>query len=314
MKFKDYYETLGIKRDATSDQVKNAYRKLARKYHPDVSKESDAEARFKEVGEAYKVLKDPESRASYDRLGANWQNGQDFQPPPRRDGGFEFRSGGNGNAGFGEGMDFGDFFEQMFSQQTGHGRRQRTMQMPGEDHHAKMQIDLEDAYRGAERTISLRMPEADESGRIVNRDRTLSVTIPKGVRGGQTLRLAGQGGSGIGGGKAGDLYLEIEFRPHPRYRVDGRDLYLDLPLAPWEAALGASVSVAIPEGSVELTIPPNSTAGRKLRLKGKGLPGKESGDLYVVLTIALPRADTEEEKQAYRTMQQAFSFAPHARS
>jgi curved DNA-binding protein len=263
------------------------------------------------MGEAYKVLKDPESRASYDKLGANWQNGQDFQPPPDQ-GGFNFRQG-NGQTNFGEGMDFGDFFEQMFGQQTGFGRGQgRTTHTQGEDVHAKVQIDLEDAYRGAERTISLRMPQTDENGRVVNRDRTLSVNIPKGIRAGQTLRLSGQGSPGFNGGRAGDLYLEIEFRPHPRYRIDGRDVYLDLPLAPWEAALGTFVSVGLPEGSVELTIPPNSAAGRKLRLKGKGLPGKTAGDLYVVLAIALPRANTEQEKQAYRTLQQAFDFNPRA--
>lgn len=312
MKFKDYYETLGVKRDATQDEIKNAYRKLARKFHPDVSKEADAEARFKEMGEAYKVLKDPEKRASYDQLGANWQNGQDFQPPPNGDAGFEF-SGRGGHPGFGEGSDFGDYFEQMFGHQTGWGRsRGRAMHAQGEDHHAKVQIDLEDAYNGAERSISLRMPVVDDSGHVITRDRTLSVTIPKGIRAGQTLRLAGQGGPGIGEGKAGDLYLEITFRPHPRYRVDGRDVYLDLPLAPWEAALGANVTVPTPAGSVELTIPANSSSGRKLRLKGKGIPGKEAGDLYVVLSIALPPAHSEEAKAAYRTLQQAFDFNPRA--
>jgi curved DNA-binding protein len=312
MKYKDYYEILGVPRDATPDQIKSAYRKLARKYHPDVSKESDAEARFKEMGEAYKVLKDPETRASYDRLGANWQNGQDFQPPPNRNG---FDPAQGGYADFGDTADFSDFFEQMFGRQAGFGRSQRhNIQMPGEDSHARVQIDLEDAYRGAERMISLRMPQADENGRIVNRERTLSVHIPKGIRAGQTLRLAGQGSPGIGGGKAGDLFLEIEFRPHPRYRVDGRDVYVDLPLAPWEAALGASVSVDIPDGPVQLTIPPNSAAGRKLRLKGKGLPGKHAGDLYVVLAIALPRAESEQQKQAYRNLQQAFDFQPRTHS
>ncbi|MFC7287246.1 DnaJ C-terminal domain-containing protein [Herminiimonas glaciei] len=312
MKFKDYYETLGVKRDATQDEIKNAYRKLARKFHPDVSKEADAEARFKEMGEAYKVLKDPEKRASYDQLGANWQNGQDFQPPPNGDAGFEFRGRGD-HPGFGEGSDFGDYFEQMFGHQSGWGHsRGRAMHAQGEDHHAKVQIDLEDAYNGAERSISLRMPVVDENGHVITRDRTLSVTIPKGIRAGQTLRLAGQGGPGIGEGKAGDLYLEITFRPHPRYRVDGRDVYLDLPLAPWEAALGANVTVPTPAGSVELTIPANSSSGRKLRLKGKGIPGKEAGDLYVVLNIALPPATSEEAKAAYRTLQQAFDFNPRA--
>ncbi|HEY6773807.1 MAG TPA: DnaJ C-terminal domain-containing protein [Oxalicibacterium sp.] len=319
MKFKDYYETLGIKRDATQDEIKNAYRKLARKYHPDVSKQDDAEERFKEVGEAYKVLKDPESRSAYDRLGANWQNGQDFQPPPGAAsgaGGFEFHSNGGGF----EGMDFGDFFEQMFSRQAGHGghrahgtRSTHTMRMAGEDHHAKVQIELEDAYHGAERSISLRLPEVDEQGHVVHRTRTLSVNIPKGIRAGQNLRLAGQGGAGIGGGPAGDLYLEIAFRPHPHYRIDGSDVYMDLPLAPWEAALGATVTANTPAGAVELTIPPNSAAGRKLRLKGKGIPGKEAGNLYVVLAIALPRAETDSEKEAYRAFQNAFDFHPRAK-
>lgn len=315
MKFKDYYETLGVKRDATQDEIKNAYRKLARKYHPDVSKQSDAEERFKEVGEAYKVLKDPESRSAYDRLGANWRNGQDFQPPPDA-GDFEFRSNGSGSAGF-EGMDFGDFFEQMFSRQAGHGAYRthgtHTMRMAGEDHHAKIQIALEDAYHGAERSISLRLPEVDERGHVVHRTRTLNVNIPKGIRAGQSLRLAGQGGPGIGGGPAGDLYLEIAFRPHPHYRIDGADVYMDLPLAPWEAALGATVTANTPAGAVELTIPPNSAAGRKLRLKGKGIPGKEAGNLYVVLAIALPRAETDSEKEAYRAFQKAFDFHPRAK-
>lgn len=317
MKFKDYYETLGVKRDATQDEIKNAYRRLARKYHPDVSKQDDAEERFKEVGEAYKVLKDPESRSAYDRLGANWQNGQDFQPPPGAGaGGFEFRSNGGGF----EGMDFGDFFEQMFSHQAGHGgqrthgtRGAHTMRMAGEDHHAKVQIELEDAYHGAEHSISLRLPEVDGQGHVVHRTRTLSVNIPKGIRAGQNLRLAGQGGAGIGGGPAGDLYLEIAFRPHPHYRVDGADVYMDLPLAPWEAALGATVTANTPAGAVELTIPPNSAAGRKLRLKGKGIPGKEPGNLYVVLAIALPHAGTDSEKEAYRAFQQAFDFHPRAK-
>lgn len=311
MKFKDYYEALGLKRDATEEDIKRAYRKLARKYHPDVSKVDDAEERFKEVGEAYKVLKDPETRASYDALGANWRNGQDFQPPPDRDAGFEF-SGRGAHADFGNG-DFGEYFEQMFGHQSGWGRgRQHSMHAKGEDHHAKVQINLEDAYHGAERNISLRMPIIDEHGRVVTMDRTLSVKIPKGVRAGQTLRLAGQGAAGIGEGKPGDLYLKIVFRPHPRYRIDGRDVYVDLPLAPWEAALGASIAVPTPEGSVELTIPPNSSAGRKLRLKGKGIPGKEAGDLYVVLNIALPPADTEPARKAYRTLQQAFDFNPRS--
>lgn len=312
MKFKDYYEVLGVKRDATQEDIRNSYRKLARKYHPDVSKEADAEARFKEIGEAYKVLKDPESRASYDRLGTNWRNGQDFQPPPGSAGDFDFQHAHFGNfssngSSF-DSMDFGDFFEQMFAQQTGrHTRHQSTS---GDDVHAKLQIDLEDAYRGAQRSVSLRLPESDEHGRMHYREHTLSVTIPKGIRTGQNLRLAGQGGKGMNGRANGDLYLEISIKPHPRYRVDGRDVYTELRLAPWEAALGATIPVETPEGKIELTIPAGSQHGRKLRLKGKGIPGKQAGDLYVTLNIVLPVANTEESRQAYRAFRNALDFDP----
>ena len=319
MKYKDYYEILGVKRDASQDEIKGAYRKLARKFHPDVSKESDAEARFKEMGEAYEVLKDPEKRAAYDQVGSKWQGGQDFQPPPGWDEGFEFS--GRGFGGFeGFGTDFGnsgsggdhsDFFEAIF----GRARRaqaQRQAHAHGRDHHAKVMVDLEDAYRGAERAISLKLPVVDPAGHVTTEERTLHVNIPKGVRAGQHLRLSGQGGPGTGQGQAGDLYLEIVFRPHPGFRVDGRDVYFDLPLAPWEAALGAAVTAPTPEGSVHLSIPPNSGAGRKLRLKGKGIPGDPPGDLYAVLQIVLPPADSERAKDAYRAMAKEFDFNPRA--
>ena len=309
MKYKDYYEILGVPRTATEAEIKGAYRKLARKYHPDVSKEGDAEARFKELGEAYQVLKDPEKRAAYDQMGSNWQAGQDFQPPPNWNGGGDF--GGNGGAG-----DFSDFFEAMFGRQGaqgGQGRARRPMHAHGEDQHAKVTIDLEDAYQGAERTISLRVPSSDGSGRVTTQERTLSVNIPKGIREGQSLRLSGQGSPGVGQGQAGDLYLEITFRPHRLFRVEERDVYVDLPLTPWEAALGATVDTPTPDGSVQLTIPPNSAAGRKLRLKGKGIPGKPAGDLYVVITIALPPADNDDARDAYLEMQKAFTtFDPRA--
>ena len=307
MEFKDYYTIMGVARDATQDEIKRAYRKLARKYHPDVSKEPDAEARFKELGEAYEVLKDPEKRVAYDQLGANWKAGQEFRPPPDWDAGFEF-SGGYADSGA-----FSDFFESLFGR-SGAGRPGgATFHARGEDHHARILIDLEDAYHGATRTISLHAPQLDGQGHVRIRERTLGVRISKGVRQGQHIRLAGQGTPGLGGGPAGDLYLEVEFKPHRLYRVDGRDLYLDLPLAPWEAALGAKVKVPTPEGVVDLTVPAGSAAGRKLRLKGRGIPGNPAGDLYVELQIALPPAETEAAREFYRTMQQELAFNPRSR-
>jgi curved DNA-binding protein len=328
MKFKDYYETLGLKRDASPDDIKKAYRKLARKFHPDVSKEPDAEARFKEINEANEVLKDPEKRVAYDNVGSRWQQEQtatgrpsngnaDFQPPPGWDTGYEFSGRGDtGGEAFGNGAEFSDFFESLFGRAGRQaGARRPPSQMAGQDHHAKVMIDLEDAYTGAQRSISLRMPALDDQGQGVLQERTLDVNIPKGIRAGQHLRLAGQGGPGIGGAPAGDLFLEIEFAPHRIFRVDGRDVILDLPLAPWEAALGASVSAPTPDGDVELTIPPGSAAGRKMRLKGKGIPGKQPGDLYVVLQIALPPATSEAAKSAYAAFAafgKATDFNPRA--
>jgi curved DNA-binding protein len=308
MKFKDYYEILGVARGATQDEVKHAYRKLARKYHPDVSKDPDAEARFKELGEAYAVLKDPEKRAAYDQMGSEWKTGQDFQPPPDWDAGFEFSGA---DFGVGAGGGHSDFFEALFGRHAGAG--QRTHRQPrGQDHHAKVQIDLADAYHGARRSISLRMPVLDAHGHVTTQERTLDVSIPKGVRAGQHLRLAGQGAPGLGEGAAGDLYLEIAFTPDPQFRVDGRDVFVNLPLTPWEAALGASVAAPTPQGPVQLTIPPGSAAGRQLRLKGRGIPGTPPGDLYMVLAIVLPPADSESAREAYLAMQQAFDFNPRS--
>lgn len=306
MKFKDYYEILGVQHNATQEDIKKAYRRLARKYHPDVSKATDAEERFKELGEAYAVLKDPEKRAAYDQIGSRSKAGQDFQPPPGWDAGFEFTGRDSGD---GAGFDHSDFFEALFGHQARAGRRSHT-QAQGQDHHAKVLIDLTDAYRGAKRSISLQMPAYDAQGRVMMQERKLDVSIPKGIRAGQHLRLVGQGSPGAGGGPAGDLYLEIAFSPHPDFRVDGRDVYTDLPLTPWEAALGASVPAPTPEGPVQLTIPPGSQAGRKLRMKGRGIPGSTPGDLYVVLTIALPPAESEAAREAYRAMAKAFDFNP----
>ena len=305
MEFKDYYQIMGVAREASQDEIKRAYRQLARKYHPDVSKEPDAEARFKEVGEAYEVLKDPEKRAAYDQLGSSWKSGQDFRPPPDWNAGFEF-SGGFGGGGA---ADFSDFFSSLFGGAARH-RGSGGYKARGEDHHAKILIDLEDAFSGATRAIALRAPQIDPQGRMAVASRTLNVSIPKGIRAGQHIRLAGQGTPGMGGEAAGDLYLEVDFKPHSLYRVDGRDLYLDLPLAPWEAALGATVTTPTPGGNVQVKVPPDAQAGRKLRLKGRGIPGDTPGDLYLVLQVALPGADSERAREIYLTMARELAFNP----
>ncbi|MDO8449541.1 MAG: DnaJ C-terminal domain-containing protein [Rhodoferax sp.] len=315
MEFKDYYSIMGLERTATQDEIKRAYRALARKYHPDVSKESNAEARFKEVGEAYEVLKDPEKRAAYDQLGANWKGGQEFRPPPDWNAGFE--TSGRGFSEH-EAAEHSDFFESLFRRGFGEGRtaqaRSAAYSAHGEDRHAKIQIDLEDAYDGATRRVTLQMPEVDAQGHVALREHTIEFTIPKGVRAGQHIRLAGQGGPGIGQGQPGDLFLEVEFRPHAHYRVDKHDVYLDLPVAPWEAALGAEIEVPTPSGPVELKIPPGSVEGRKLRLKGRGIPARTPGDFYFVLKIALPPADSEAAQAFYRSMATQFkSFNPRVK-
>jgi curved DNA-binding protein len=323
MEFKDYYATLGVEQGATADEIKRAYRKLARKYHPDVSKEPDAEARFKDVAEANKALNDPERRAAYDEVVRRYKTGQTFDPPPGWDSGFEY-SGRGGSSD--QSDDFSDFFASLFGR-SGRGQRgpgganhgdfgdPYAAGAPGggDDHHAKVQIDLADAYQGARRTISLRMPALDDQGQPVLHERHLDVNIPKGVLEGQLLRLAGQGGPGRHGQAAGDLYLEIILRPHRHFRVVGRDVYLDLPVAPWEAALGATVNMPTPEGSVQLTVPPGSTQGRKLRLKGKGLPGNPSGDLYAQIGIAMPPPEGAAAVTAYAALAQAFpNFNPRS--
>lgn len=303
MEYKDYYKILGVARDASQDEIKRAYRKLARKYHPDVSKEANAETRFKEINEANEVLKDAEKRAAYDQLGSRWQAGEQFRPPPDWDAGFEFSGAPHQR---GQAQDFSDFFSELFGRRTRHaGAQQRAA---GQDHHAKIMLDLEDAYRGGTHRISLRVPEIDASGHLAYRERSLDVQMPKGVRAGQQVRLAGQGAAGAGG--AGDLYLEVQFKPHPLYRVDGSDLYLKLPVAPWEAALGATVKAPTPGGGVEVKIPPGSQSGRKLRLKSRGLPGNPTGDLYLTLEVVLPEANTPRARELYQTMAQELAFDP----
>ncbi len=309
MEFKDYYKVMGVARDATEAQIKQAYRKLARKYHPDVSKEKNAEAHFKEVGEAYEVLKSPEKRAAYDQLGRDHTAGQDFRPPPDFGSGFEFSGAGAGDSSY------SDFFDSQFGAQARAGSRSaRGGSRPGrgEDHHAKVLLDLDATLHGGARPFTLRVPEIDAEGRLVSKERTLNVQVPKGILAGQNIRLAGQGARAPGDGTPGDLFIEVEFQPHPLYRVDGRDLYLDLPVAPWEAALGATVKTPTPTGTVDLKIPAPSHAGTKLRLKGRGIPASPAGDFFVVLQIALPAANDDKARAAYLAMAAALPFNPRA--
>jgi curved DNA-binding protein len=315
VEYKDYYQTLGVAKTASEDEIKKAYRKLVRKYHPDVSKESDAQKKTQELNEAYGVLGDAEKRAAYDELGRGHQYraGQEFRPPPDWGRGFG-GAGGNGGAGgaggFGNGDQMGsDFFSDLFANFGGGGRRRQAPQR-GEDSHAKITIDLADSYHGATRNISLMVAERDAHDRIVTRERNLSVNIPKGVTAGQQLRLSGQGQPGAAG--PGDLYLEIEFRPNARYRIDGRDVYETVPVAPWEMALGADIEVATPSGKVTVTVPAGSQSGRKLRLRGRGIPGKEAGDLYLLLEVVLPPASTDKARELYQTMAREMAFNPRA--
>jgi curved DNA-binding protein len=327
MEYRDYYKILGVDRGVSAAALKSAYRRLARKFHPDVSKEANAEARFKEVQEAYEVLKDPEKRAAYDQLGADWKSGEQFRPPPDWGSGYEF-SGGPRRPGRDRGSrradnggqeefsqaDFSDFFSSLFgggspfggaSYAEGSGR-------PARDHHARVDIELEEAFRGATRTLELRRPEAGADGRVELRNHTVRVTIPPGVTEGQMIRLAGQGAPAAGGGAAGDLYLEAHILPNRRFALDGRDVTLTLPLAPWEAALGASVTVPTLGGAVQMQIPAGSQAGQKLRLRGRGLPGQPPGDEYVQLKIVLPPANTAEARAVYEDMRSKLSFNPRA--
>ena len=307
MRFKDYYDTLGVARDATQEDIKKAFRKRARKYHPDVSKEADAEARMKDVNEAYAVLSDPEKRAAYDQVGRGYQPGQEFQPPPDWDAGFEFSEHAFSPR---EAAQFSDFFSELFGGQG--GGRSRGFHAQGEDHHARILLDIEDTFRGATRQVSLRVPKVDAQGRVGLDSRTLNVRIPQGVREGQVIRLAGQGAPGPVGGPAGDLLLEVAFKPHPRFRAEGRDLHLALPVAPWEAALGAVVAVDLPGGPVKVRIPEGAQSGRQLRVRGKGIPGEPPGDLLLDIRIVVPPADTPRTRELYETLARETAFDPRA--
>lgn len=310
MQYKDYYQTLGVPKDATAETLKKAFRKLARKYHPDVSKEADADARMREVNEAYAVLSDPEKRAAYDQLGRGYAPGQDFRPPPDWDAGFEFSGQPYGAH---ETTDFSDFFAELFGRMGGHAQRGRAHTAHGgrgEDRHAKVLLDIEDAFNGATRQISLRVPKMDTQGRVVLDTRTLNVKIPQGVHAGQIIRLTGQGSTGMNGAAAGDLLLEVQFRPHPRMRAEGRDIYLNLPVTPWEAALGGVVSVDLPGGPLQTRLPEGVQRNRSLRVRGKGLPGNPPGDLILELQIVLPPANTPEARAVYENMAKSLPFEP----
>jgi curved DNA-binding protein len=300
MRYKDYYKIMELSRNASQDEIKRAYRKLARKYHPDVSKEQNAEAKFKELGEAYEALKDTEKRAAYDQLGADWQAGENCRPSE----GFEFRTDNfTGDSGV-----YSDFFEQLFGRTAKRGQYEQYTRE--QDSYVKIYIDLEDSFRGNTRNISLSTPEIDAQGRVQLKHNTLNINILKGIKSGQHIRLTGQGNAGLQGGQAGDLLLEVAFNDHPLYRVVETDIYLDLPVTPWEVALGAKIKIPTPDGEVDLKIPPNSKQGSKLRLTGRGLPAKTAGDFYVILQIVLPPANTEQAKAIYQKMQQTLDFNP----
>lgn len=303
MKYKDYYKTMGVDRKASQEEIKKAYRKLARKYHPDVSKEPGAEEKFKEVNEAYETLGDKDKRAAYDQLGS-FQAGQDFRPPPGWERHFEADMFAN------EGLDLADLFASFVG---GKGRgRGGKLPIPGRDFEVDAQISLEQAYAGTELDLKLNIPEADATGFVRKASKALKVRIPKGAADGQRLRLSGRGGKGVNGGRDGDLYLNIRLRPHPLFRVDGYDLYLDLPLAPWEAALGAAVQVPTLGGDVRLKVPPGTSSGQQMRIAGRGLPRPQGGegDLFIAAQIAVPAQISERERGLYQALAEGSDFNP----
>jgi curved DNA-binding protein len=299
VEFKDYYEIMGVARDASADDIKRAYRKLARKYHPDVSKEKNAEDRFKEIGEAYEVLRDPEKRAAYDALGTR-RPGEEFRPPP--DWHFDYGAAPGADSGA-----HSDFFEQLFG---GLGRGRGSFRSRGFDTAGQVEITLEEAYRGTERRLSLQRVQLDERGRAQPAQQQIAVRIPPGVVDGQQIRVAAQGQPGIGGGPAGDLFLEVRLAPHRWFRAEGRDIKLDLPVTPWEAALGETVRVPTLGGRVDLKLPKGSQTDRQLRLRGRGLPGNPPGDQLVVLKIMTPPPRTPADEALYKQMASTLAMNP----
>jgi len=305
MKYKDYYRILGVERSAGAADIKKAYRKLAHKYHPDVSKDPEGEDKFKEVAEAYETLGNPEKRAAYDQLG-RFQPGQEFQPPP--DWGKRF---GDSQFSF-EDVDLADLFAGLSAGRHGAGPGRGQFRMPGQDYEVTAHISLAQAYRGTEVELNLTVPEFDAKGFLHNVPRTFKVRIPKGATDGQRLRLTGRGGKGLNGGRDGDLYLNIALHPHPLFRVSGHDLYLDLPLAPWEAVLGATVEVPTLAGPVSLKVPPNTRAGQQLRLSRRGLPKPSGGegDLFAIAQIVVPAAPSEREQTLFKQLAESSTFNP----
>lgn len=301
---RDYYDVLGVGRDASDEEIRRVYRRLAREYHPDINKDPGAEDRFKDISEAYEVLRDPEKRARYDQLGANWRGGRagpDVSGAPGRAGFDDVR------VDFGD-ADFSDLFGDLFGGRTRGRRAGRDagfggFSTRGADQEATLEISLEEAFAGGRRRITL------------GDGRDYEVTIPRGVRDGQRIRLAGEGSPGIGDGPPGDLFLRMQIRPHPRVRVEGRDLYVDLPVTPWEAALGATVPLRTLEGEARVRVVAGSSSGRKLRLRGQGMPGAggsddSRGDLFAVVTIKVPSRLTAEERRLFEQLASVSSFDP----
>jgi curved DNA-binding protein len=311
VKYKDYYAALGVARTATADEIKKAYRKLARKYHPDVSKEAGAEEKFKEVAEAYETLKDPEKRAAYDELGRH-APGEQFRPPPGWQQSFGEQPPGASSFSFDD-VDLADLFAGIAGRGRG-GARRPDMPMPGQDFEAAVRVSFDQAYKGTEIELDMAVPEPDENGFLRRVPRKIRVRIPKGVTDGQKLRVPGKGGKGARGGRDGDLFLDIEVQSHPLYRAEGLDLYMDLPLAPWEAVLGASVDVPTPAGRVTLKVPAGTHAGQKLRLSGRGLsrPDGTSGHLYAVAQIVVPTVVDERQRELFTQLKDASAFNPRA--
>lgn len=312
MEFQDYYKLLDVDKNATDDQIKKQYRRLARKYHPDVSKEANAEEKFKQVKEAYEVLKDAEKRKAYDQFGQNWKQGQGFEPPPNWNYQQSQSQGGHQQSQF-NGEDYSDFFENLFGQRGAGFRQQRPKASRGQDQHSKVSISLEDAYKGTTRQLSLQQPTSDpRTGQVRYSTRSLNVKIPAGVKQGQQIRLKGQGSEGFGGGPKGDLYLEVTIAASKLFCLDGKNISVTLPITPWEAALGSKIAVPTLGGKVDLSIPANSQSGQKLRLKGRGLPGKTAGDQFVTLKIVTPKAQTDEQRELYQRMAESMPFNPRA--
>lgn len=317
MDFKDYYAVLGVSESASPEEIKKAYRKLARKFHPDVSKEEDAANKFKDLSEAYEVLKDPEKRAEYDQLrkyGA--RSDGSFEPPP----GWQSASGfGRGGFTDADARQFSDFFEEIFGGGGHHGRGgfggfRQSVRMRGEDVHARLALFLEEAFHGCEKQVQFNVHEVNDRGRVVSRQKTLRVKIPAGMKEGQHIRLKGQGSPGMGGAENGDLFIEVELAPHPLFTVEGRDIVITVPVTPWEAALGTTITVPTVGSKVNVKVPKNSSSGRKLRLKGKGLPGKHSGDQIVVLQVVMPQHHSEKAEKLYHELADAErNFNPRSK-